>query len=117
MATSHDGREHQEAEPLMGRLAVERLHQFPADMFRAAIVAREVRGGGKEALSCDLERNIAETLGDGLDALRERAHLCYVTARVHVMAGHIGRHLSESSWIVKRSGQPFGFSEILQGGV
>jgi hypothetical protein len=34
MATSHDGGEPQEAEPLMRRLAVERLHQFPADMFR-----------------------------------------------------------------------------------
>ena len=76
-----------------------------------------MRGGGEVALSCDLERNIAETLGNGLDALRERAHLCYVTARVHVMAAHIGRHLSESSRIVKHSGQPFGVPEILQGGV
>jgi hypothetical protein len=39
MATSHNGREHQEAEPRTGRLAVERRHPFPADMFRAAIVA------------------------------------------------------------------------------
>jgi hypothetical protein len=76
-----------------------------------------VGGGGKGALSCDLERSIAETLGDGLDPLRERAHLCDVTARVHVMAAHIGRHPSESSRIVKRSGQPFGFPEILQGGM
>jgi hypothetical protein len=40
-----------------------------------------------------------------------------MTARVHVMATHIGRHPSESSRIVTRSGQPFGFPEILQGGM
>jgi hypothetical protein len=53
-----------------------------------------------------------ETLGDGLDPLRQRAHLCYVTAGVHVMAAHTGRHPSESSRIVKGSGQPFAFLEI-----
>jgi len=44
--------------------------------------------------------------------LRKRAHLCDVTARVQVMAAHIGRRPSESSRIVERSGQPFGFLEI-----
>ena len=46
--------------------------------------------------------------------VEDAAHLCDVTARVHVMAAHVGRHPSESSRIVKRSGQRFGFPEIPQ---
>src|SRR3989449_8332843 len=109
-----DGGRRQEAESLTGPVVVERLHQFAGEMFGPAIVGREVGGGGKVELSCDLEWNIAETLGDGLDRLRRRAHRCDVTARVHVMAAHVGRHPSESSRIVKRSGQRFGFPEIPQ---
>src|SRR6266571_1311277 len=84
-------------------------------MFDPAIVAGEAGAGGKVVLRCDLERNIAETLSDGLDPLRQRTHLCCVTASVHVMAAHIGRHPSESSWIVKRSRQLFGLPEMPQG--
>ena len=37
--TRRDGRRHQEAEPLTGRLAVERLHDLTADIFGRAVVA------------------------------------------------------------------------------
>jgi hypothetical protein len=81
-------------------------------MLGSAIVAREVGGGGKVVVSGDLERNIAQTLGDGLDPLRKRPHLCDVTAGVHVMAAHVGRDPSESLRIVERSGQALGFLEM-----
>ena len=83
-------------------------------MLRRAIVAREVRGGGKVVVSGDLEGNVAETFPDALDRHRTPAHVGDVTAGVPVMATHIRRHPSESSRIVERSGQPFGFLEIPQ---
>jgi hypothetical protein len=39
-------------------------------------------------------------------------HVGRVTAGPLVMAGHIGRHPSESPLIVERPGQGFGFPEI-----
>ena len=60
-------------------------------------------GRGKVVLTCDLERNIAATLGDGLDRFRKRAHFCDVTAGVRVMAAHIGRHPSESPRVIGKS--------------
>ena len=98
---SHDCGEHYEAEPLTGRLVVYHVHQFPAGMFGPAIVAREIERSGKVILSRDLERGVAETLCDGLNPFRRGAHLRDVTARVHVMAAHIGRHPSEPSRVVE----------------
>ena len=109
---SHDCGEHYEAEPLTGRLVVYHVHQFPAGMFGPAIVAREIERSGEVILSRDLERGVAETLCDRLNPFRRSAHLRDVTARVHVMAAHIGRHPSESSRVVKRFGELFGLPEI-----
>jgi hypothetical protein len=81
-------------------------------MFGPAIVAREIECSGKVILSRDPERGVAETLCDGLNPFRGGTHLRDVTTRVQVMAAHIGRHPSESSRVVKRLGQLFGFSEI-----
>src|SRR5438093_4846370 len=88
------------------------MHQFAADMFGRSIVTREVGSVCEVVLSCDLERWIAETLGDSVDRFGERAHLRDVAASVQMMTAHIGRHPSQSSRIIKRSGQPFGFLEI-----
>ena len=99
--------------PLTGRVVVYHVHKFPAGMFGPAIVAREIECSGKVILSRDPERGVAETLCDGLNPFRGGTHLRDVTTRVQVMAAHIGRHPSESSRVVKRLGQLFGFLEIL----
>ena len=65
--TAHHGGKHREAEPLTGRIALEQLHQSPTEVFGPSIVARDVARRNKVVLGYDLERHIAERLGDGLD--------------------------------------------------
>ena len=107
----HDGGRHHEAVAACP-LVAERPHQRPGDIFALAIIACEVKGSGQVVLRGDLQWHIAEPLGDGLDPLRQSAHLGDVTADVDVIAADIGGHPSESSRIVERSRQGFGFPEI-----
>src|SRR5260370_21838239 len=64
------------------------------------------------ALSGGVERSSGETLGESVARLRERTPPRDVTAGVQVMTAHIGGHPSQSSRIIKRSGQLFGFLQI-----
>src|SRR5262249_22444642 len=76
----HSGKE-EEAKPLPGPLAIERLDLPPTDVFGRAIVARDVARVDQVVLGGGLEQNIAERLANGLGPLRQRAHLGGVGAR------------------------------------
>ena len=85
----HRGKD-QEAEPLAGPLALERLHQSPTGVFGPAIVAREVTRLEQVVMGCDLERQVPEGLANGSDPLRERARVGDVAARGQAGATHVG---------------------------
>ena len=80
-------------------------------MFGLSIVTRDVASRDKVILGYDLERRVAERLGNGIDRLRKRAHVDGMTASGPVMAAHVGRYPSQAALVLKSPGQSLGFPE------
>jgi len=79
------------------------------------MVARDVACRDKIVLGYDLERRVAERLGNGIDRLRKRAHVDGMTASGPVMAAHVGRYPSQAALVLKSLGQSLGFLETTFG--
>ena len=108
----HHRRVRNEAKPIAGQIAGQRVHQCPAEAFGSAIVARENVLPDVVVPAGNLEREIAKRRADGLYLVSERAHVARATTRVQVKAAHVARHRCQPALIVELPCEGFSFAEI-----